>query len=126
MEWPNTQTRMAVMACMPLMNSDFGPEPTGLTSYCWDELSETAPAPRRESPESAPGFELDLRIVLGRTSMRLDEVLRLRSGSVVVLDKRIGDPVEIHVNNRLIAYGEVLVLEGKFCIRVTEMVGSGG
>lgn len=67
--------------------------------------------------------EMDLRIELGRTLMRLDEVLQLRSGSVVALDKLAGDPVDVFVNGRLIARGEVLVMNDNFCIRVTELVG---
>lgn len=68
--------------------------------------------------------EMDLRIELGRTQMRLEEVLQLRSGSVVALDKLAGDPVDIFVNGRLIARGEVLVMNDNFCIRVTELVGA--
>ncbi|MCC9643714.1 flagellar motor switch protein FliN [Rhodopirellula sp. JC740] len=68
--------------------------------------------------------EMDLRIELGRTEMKLEEVLRLRSGSVVALDKLAGDPVDIYVNGRLIARGEVLVMNDNFCVRVTELVGA--
>lgn len=68
--------------------------------------------------------ELDLRVELGRTQMRLEEVLQLRSGSVVALDKLAGDPVDIFVNGRLIARGEVLVMNDNFCVRVTELVGA--
>ncbi len=67
--------------------------------------------------------ELDLRIELGRTQMRLEEVLRLRGGAVVALDKLAGDPVDIYVNGRLIARGEVLVMNDNFCVRVTELLG---
>lgn len=70
-------------------------------------------------------IELDLRIELGRTMMRLEDVLQLRNGSVVVLDKLAGDPVDIFVNGRLVARGEVLVMNDNFCIRVTELAGSG-
>lgn len=69
--------------------------------------------------------DLDLRIELGRTHMRLDDVLKLRSGSVVALDRLAGDPVDVFVNDRLVARGEVLVLNENFCIRVTELVSSG-
>ncbi|WP_164101081.1 flagellar motor switch protein FliN [Candidatus Laterigemmans baculatus] len=68
--------------------------------------------------------ELDLRIELGRTMMRLEDVLELRGGSVVVLDKLAGDPVDIFVNGRLVARGEVLVMNDNFCVRVTELAGS--
>jgi flagellar motor switch protein FliN/FliY len=66
--------------------------------------------------------ELDLKIELGRTQMYLEDVLKLRNGSVVPLDKLAGDPVDIIVNGRLIARGEVLVLDDNFCVRVTELI----
>jgi flagellar motor switch protein FliN len=68
--------------------------------------------------------EMDLRIELGRTEMRLEEILQLRSGSVVALDKLAGDPVDVFANGKLIARGEVLVMNDNFCIRVTELVGA--
>lgn len=70
--------------------------------------------------------ELDLRIELGRTNMYLEDVLKLRKGAVVTLDKLAGDPVEIFVNGRLIARGEVLVLNENFCVRVAELVAGDG
>lgn len=66
--------------------------------------------------------ELDLRIELGRTELLIEEVLRLKEGSVVPLDKLAGDPVDILVNGRLIARGEVLVLNDNFCVRVAEIL----
>lgn len=78
----------------------------------------------RQSIDLVGEVEMDLRIELGRTQMRLDEVLELRSGSVVALDKLAGDPVDVFVNGRLIARGEVLVMNDNFCIRVTELVGA--
>lgn len=68
--------------------------------------------------------ELDLKIELGRTHMQLEDVLKLRKGAVVPLDKLAGDPVDIYVNGRLIARGEVLVLNDNFCVRVAELVAS--
>ncbi|HET6325529.1 MAG TPA: flagellar motor switch protein FliN [Planctomycetaceae bacterium] len=66
--------------------------------------------------------ELDLRIELGRAELLIEEVLQLKSGSVVPLDKLAGDPVDILVNGRLVARGEVLVLNDNFCVRVAEIV----
>jgi flagellar motor switch protein FliN/FliY len=66
--------------------------------------------------------ELDVKIELGRTQMFLDDVLKLHKGSVVALDKLAGDPVDIFVNGRLIARGEVLVLNDNFCVRVAELI----
>lgn len=66
--------------------------------------------------------ELDLRIELGRTELPIDDVLKLKEGSVVSLDKLAGDPVDIMVNGRLIGRGEVLILNDNFCVRVTEIL----
>ncbi len=66
--------------------------------------------------------ELDLRIELGRTELLIDEVLKLREGSVVTLDKLAGDPVDVLVNGRLVARGEVLVLNDNFCVRIAEIL----
>jgi flagellar motor switch protein FliN/FliY len=54
--------------------------------------------------------------------MYLEDILKLRKGSVVPLDKLAGDPVDIFVNGRLIAKGEVLVLNDNFCVRVAELI----
>lgn len=67
---------------------------------------------------------LDVTIELGRTEMLVEDVLKLNDGSVVELDKLAGDPVDIYVNNRLIARGEVLVLNENFCIRISEIIDS--
>ncbi len=67
-------------------------------------------------------IDLDLRIELGRTRMYLEDVLKLGKGAVVPLDKLAGDPVDIYANGRLIARGEVLILNDNFCVRVAELV----
>jgi len=71
---------------------------------------------------SLQDVELDLRIELGRAELLIEEVMRLKEGSVVPLDKLAGDPVDILVNGRLMARGEVLVLNDNFCIRVAEIL----
>jgi flagellar motor switch protein FliN/FliY len=65
---------------------------------------------------------LNVSIELGRTRMLVEDVLRLTEGAVVELDKLAGDPVDVYVNERLVARGEVLVLNDTFCIRVNEIV----
>lgn len=67
--------------------------------------------------------ELNVRVELGRTRLYIEEVLKLKEGSIVPLDKLAGDPVDIYVNGQLLARGEVLVLNDNFCIRVSEIVG---
>ena len=58
----------------------------------------------------------------GRSRMMVEDVLKLSEGSVVELDKLAGDPVDVFVNDRLVARGEVLVLNDNFCVRVNEIV----
>lgn len=70
--------------------------------------------------------QLDVRIELGRTRMLVEDVLRLNSGAVVELDKLAGDPLDVYVNDRLVARGEVLVLNDNFCIRVNEIIDTAG
>ena len=65
---------------------------------------------------------LQVRIELGRTKMLVEDVLKLNADSVVELDKAAGDPVDIYVNGRRIARGEVLVLNENFCVRVSEII----
>jgi flagellar motor switch protein FliN/FliY len=65
---------------------------------------------------------LKVKVELGRGKMLLQDVIRLTKGSVVELEKLAGDPLDIFVNNRLIARGEVLVLNDNFCIRITEIL----
>lgn len=74
-----------------------------------------------ESIELLRDVELNVKIELGRSRMLVEDVLRLGEGSVVELDKLAGDPVDVLVNERLVARGEVLVLNDNFCVRVNEI-----
>lgn len=90
--------------------------------------------PELQTPRSTPvdpkriamlgDVSLRVRVELGRTRMLVEDVLRLDSGSVVELDRLAGDPVDIVVNNRLVARGEVLVLNDNFCVRVSEVLSN--
>ncbi len=64
---------------------------------------------------------LRVRVELGRTHMLVEDVLKLGEGSIVELEKLAGDPVDVYVNDRLLARGEVLVLNDSFCVRVSEV-----
>jgi flagellar motor switch protein FliN len=69
---------------------------------------------------------LNVKIELGRTRMLVEDVLKLADGAVVELDKLAGDPVDVYVNDRHIARGEVLVLNDNFCVRINEIIKNGG
>lgn len=99
------------------------PTPAGLAPFQLTDLSAGSTATTEKATlDLLRDVELGLRIELGRTSMYLEEVLKLKRGSVVTLDKLAGDPVDVYVNGRLIARGEVLVLNDNFCVRVAELV----
>jgi len=96
-----------------------------------------APAKKEQFPDlepaspgaAAPGsidllmdVDLEVKIELGRTLMAIEDILKLRKGAVVELDKLAGDPIDILVNDRLVARGEILVVNDNFCVRVTQIV----
>lgn len=62
--------------------------------------------------------------VLGRSSMLVSQLLKLGRGAVVELDRRVGEPIDVYVNNRLVARGEVVVVDEKLGITMTEIVKS--
>ena len=65
---------------------------------------------------------LSVTVELGRTKKLIREILELSPGSIIELDKLAGEPVDILVNNRLIAKGEVVVIEENFGVRVTDII----
>lgn len=67
---------------------------------------------------------LEIVVELGRTKKKISEVLELTSGSIVELDKMAGEPVDVYVNNKLIAKGEVVVIEEHFGVRIKEICQS--
>jgi len=64
---------------------------------------------------------LTVTIELGRTEMTLKQALELNQGSVIELNRLAGDPIDVFVNERLIARGEVVVVDDKFAVRITEL-----
>lgn len=65
---------------------------------------------------------LKVSVELGRSNMIINKLLQLTQGSVVELDKAAGEPVEILVNNKLLGKGEVIVVNDRFGIRITEII----
>jgi len=99
------------------------PIPAALQPFSFNDLDEEAAAPVDAKRVSMlHDVNLKVKIELGRTWMLVEDVLRLGEGSVVELDKLAGDPVDVFVNERLIARGEVLVLNDNFCVRINEIV----
>lgn len=96
--------------------------PPGIRSFEYEQFSGTAANTESATLELMRDVQLDMTIELGRTHMQLEDVLKLKQGAVVPLDKLAGDPADIYVNGRLVARGEVLVLNDNFCVRVAELI----
>jgi|FaiFalFF_MnMetaG_3_1042247.scaffolds.fasta_scaffold00359_7 flagellar motor switch protein FliN/FliY len=89
---------------------------------------EFAPLDPRPAPASGRNIELlldvplQVTVELGRTRMRIRDVLSLGLGAVIELERAAGEPVDLYVNDRLFARGEVVVIEENFGVRVTEIL----
>ena len=64
---------------------------------------------------------MQLTVELGRTELPIKKVLELTTGSIITLNKAAGEPVELYANGKLIAYGEVVVIEDNFGLRITHI-----
>ncbi|PAD21110.1 flagellar motor switch phosphatase FliY [Terribacillus saccharophilus] len=82
----------------------------------------TPPAEQPRNLDLLMDIPLKVSVELGRTKRTIKEILELSVGSVVELDKLAGEPVDIHVNDKLIAKGEVVVIEENFGVRVTDIL----
>jgi flagellar motor switch protein FliN/FliY len=96
-----------------------GPQPTG---FAMPAFTPAGPASDSAEMQLLGDVNVDVRIELGRTRMLVEDVLRLGEGAVVELEKLAGDPVDVYVNGRHVAKGEVLVLNESFCVRVNEVL----
>jgi flagellar motor switch protein FliN len=75
----------------------------------------------RNSADILMNVEMPVTIILGCTTMRLKDLLNLTSGSVVELDQMLDEEVEVRVNNCVIAYGEVVAVDGNYAVRILRM-----
>lgn len=67
--------------------------------------------------------KVQLTVRLGSCQLAMRDVLELSPGAIIQLDQRANDPIGIYVNDKLIALGEVVVMEENFCIKITELIG---
>lgn len=87
----------------------------------FDQSSAMTPA-AQNNLDMLMDIPLKVTVELGRTKRTVKEILDLSAGSVVELDKLAGEPVDIHVNDKLMAKGEVVVIDENFGVRVTDIV----
>jgi flagellar motor switch protein FliN len=72
--------------------------------------------------EAVSDIPVNISVVLGRTNMQVQQLLKLGRGAVVELDRKVGEPVDILVNGRMVARGEVVVVEDKIGVTMTEII----
>ncbi|GLY03246.1 MULTISPECIES: flagellar motor switch protein FliN [Actinoplanes] len=103
-----------------------------LSQWPSEEAPQADVAPRSERPAGARGgldmlhdVEMEVSAELGRTRMSVRELLSLSPGAIIELDRAAGSPADLLVNGRLIARGEVVVVDENFGIRITEIVSPG-
>jgi flagellar motor switch protein FliN/FliY len=88
------------------------------------------PAPDGKSPQNAKELEavyeipVQVSAVLGKATMQVSQLLKLGRGAVVELDRKVGEAIDIYVNNRLVARGEVVVVDDRLGVTMTEIVKS--
>ena len=81
----------------------------------------------KSASDLAPVFDVPVSIsaVLGRSSMSVAQLLQLGQGSVLELDRKVGEAIDIYVNNRLVARGEVVIVDERLGVTMTEIIKDG-
>jgi len=102
----------------PAMTSTGSPRSSDMAGA----LMEAGQAAGATNLEMLMEVSLQLTVELGQTHMSVRQVLDLQQGSVVELNRQAGDAVDIFVNNHIFARGEVVVVDDKFGVRITELV----
>ncbi|RJO71076.1 MAG: flagellar motor switch protein FliN [Myxococcales bacterium] len=89
-----------------------------------DMTSSDVPESPRSAKDLEPVYDIPVQVsaVLGKSTMEVSQLLRLGRGAVVELDRKVGEAIDIYVNNRLVARGEVVVVEDRLGITMTEII----
>lgn len=89
----------------------------------WGEAVDIPDKPRSAADlDAVSDIPVSVSAVLGRTTMSVDTVLKLGRGAVIELERKVGEPVDVYLNDRLVARGEVVVVDDKLGITMTEII----
>ena len=88
-----------------------------------DNIPINIDAPR-SAKELEAVYDVPVRVsaILGRAKMKVSDLMQLKRGMIIDLDRKVGEPIDIYVNNRLVARGEVVVVEDRLGITMTEII----
>lgn len=100
------------------------PKPVEVHSASFAPLDQSASTSAPKNIDLILDVPLDISVVLGRSRMNIKDILALGTGSLIELDKLAEEPVEILVNGKQIAYGEVVVVDENFGVRITSIVSN--
>ena len=91
------------------------------------EIGNSEPETQKSAADLAPVFDVPVNIqaVLGRTQLNVASLLRLTRGSVLELDRKVGEAIDVYVNDRLIARGEVVIVDERLGVTMTEIIKDG-
>ena len=88
-----------------------------------EERSDVPDVPRSARDlEAVYDIPVQVSAVLGKATMQVNQLLKLGRGAVVELDRKVGEAIDIYVNNRLVARGEVVVVEDRLGVTMTEII----
>ena len=89
-----------------------------------NEIEEPEQARTAKDLDAVYDIPVQLSAVLGKATMQVAQLLKLGRGAVVELDRKVGEAIDIYVNNRLVARGEVVVVEERLGVTMTEIIKS--
>ena len=104
----------------------FSQEKSQAGTFALDELGEGKTPKEKSRIDMLMDVSMNVKIELGRTRMSIEDILSLGDGSIIELDRLAGDPVDVLVNDKLVARGEVMVVDGNFSVRITEIIKPAG
>ena len=94
----------------------------GVEEVNFQPLMPSDESPSKDNIDRLMDVSLSLAVELGRKDMRIKEVLNLGPGKIIELDKLAGEPVDLLINGKLLAKGEVVVVDENFGVRITELI----
>jgi flagellar motor switch protein FliN/FliY len=106
---------------------DLTPEPAAESAGLLNAEPAQEAAPKHSAQDLEAVFDVPVTVsaVLGKSAMEVSQLLKLGKGTVVELDRKVGEAIDIYVNDRLVARGEVVLVEDRLGVTMTEIIKAG-